>query len=269
MLDSGASVMTVCIPTRNRLDLLVPCLLSLARTCRGTSVDVVIGDTGSSAATFAAYELMGLRVVRVDGPFNFSRVCNAMAAVAGADRLLFLNSDTAALSSRWVDAIRFSSDHQVLGACLVYPRTLRIQSAGIGVVRRRGLIQRNAYRPRRPAADAPRLALQSLGLGQRADNRASAPSRVMAVSGAFLSVARDWFDQLGRFDEEYRVDLQDVDLCLRAWAQGGEVVCDPSVVFSHRHAGTRGRYAFPADDWHRLGMRWRRNLMRWEGWPPM
>lgn len=259
----SAPRVSICIPTRDRLDLLVPCLQSLARTSDAAAVEIVIGDTGSADETFAAYDRLGLRVVRVPGPFNFSRVCNAMAQAAVASRLLFLNSDTTAVTGGWVERLLRADDDQVLGACLVYPGTRRVQSAGIGAVRSRGLVQRSAYRPRgRPGPAA--LALQSHALGRRTDELPSTPSPVMAVSGAFLALTRERFEQLGGFDESYRVDLQDVDLCLRAWAGGAEVVCDRGIVFAHRHAATRGRYAFPGDDWERFVAQWRDDLVRWQ-----
>jgi GT2 family glycosyltransferase len=47
---------------------------------------------------------------------------------------------------------------------------------------------------------------------------------VTAVTGAFISADRDWFEQLGGFSEEYVFGhYEDADLCLKSWREGGEV----------------------------------------------
>jgi len=261
--------LSICIPTRDRLDLLVPCLNSLARTCSGEPVEVVIGDTGSAAETIAAYTSMGLKAISVPGAFNFSRACNAMAHAASGDVLLFLNSDIEATTPNWVQRLLQDLDGAIagatpiVGATLVYPGTRRIQSAGIEAVRSRPWPQPNVYRPRLQPRASRRWGLQNMDLGRRIESLPIDPATVMAVTGAFLATTRRQFSAFGSFDEAFRVDLQDVDFCLRARAQGAEVVCRRDFVFVHKHAGTRGRYPFPLDDWNLFLGRWGDELHRW------
>lgn len=258
-----APALSICIPTKDRLDLLVPCLTSLAETCGGRPVDVVLGNTGSSAETLAICSSLGLRIVSLPEPFNFSRACNEMACASAGATLLFLNSDTAAISSSWVERALDSSDHEVTGAALVYPGTSRLQHAGVMAVRARSWLQRNAYRPPRANRGASRLAIENVGIGKPLASVTTMSSRVMAVTGAFLLTTRSQFQALKGFDEAFRVDLQDIDYCLRAWARGIEVVCRRDIVFSHQHAGSRGRYEFPLQDWQLLLDRWTPELERW------
>lgn len=256
-----APALSICIPTRDRLDLLVPCLVALARTCANQPVELIIGDTGSAPETSEAYSRMGLEAVRIDGPFNFSRACNAMAEAARADVLLFLNSDTEAISSDWVPHLLELSGHEIVGAALVYPGTRRIQSAGIEVVRAGGWLQRNAYRPRKARGGG--LALQNVLLGRSLDAVDPHAAQVMAVSGACIALSRPLFRELRGFDESFRSDLQDVDLCLRGRVTGSDVISRRDIVFSHRHAASRGRYPFPLDDWRRFVDRWGGELEHW------
>ncbi len=92
----------------------------------------------------------------------------------------------------------------------------------------------------------------------------SQPANVVAVTGAFLYTARARFESLGGFDEAYRTDLQDFDYCLRGQACGMQVICRRDVVFSHKHAASRGRYRFPVDDWQLFVARWADELERWK-----
>jgi GT2 family glycosyltransferase len=46
-------------------------------------------------------------------------------------------------------------------------------------------------------------------------------SRVPAVTGAFISANRGWFEKLGGFSEEYVFGhYEDADLCLKSWQAG-------------------------------------------------
>ena len=68
-----------------------------------------------------------------DRPFNFSAACNAGAAAARGDLLLFLNNDIEVIHADWLDElIRWAQrpDVGIVGAKLLYPdRT--IQHAGV------------------------------------------------------------------------------------------------------------------------------------------
>jgi len=256
----------VCIASRDRLDLLLPCLASLARTSQGRALEVVIGDTGSSPATHEFYAAIGVRTVEAPPPFNYSRVCNQLARSARADRLLFLNNDTEAVTPDWLDRLLATGPTELAGATLVYPRTWRVQHAGVEVRPAGGLLRPNSYRPPRAHRKEFPLALAHVGVGRRLDRSESpATVAVMAVTGAFLYTTREQFAAAGGFDEAYGVDLQDTDYCLRSRQLGYDVVCRRDIVFAHRHSGTRGRYAFPLADWRTFVGRWERELTAWQG----
>jgi GT2 family glycosyltransferase len=236
---------------------------SLASSYAGHEVDVVIGDTGSSRETLELCSRLGLRAVGVSGPFSFSRVCNEMAGAARGESLLFLNSDTEAISSDWAERLLGSSACEVIGAALVYPGTLRLQHAGVQVVPATGWLRPNAYRPSQPDRGGSTLAVQNIGLGRRLESLTTQRASVMAVTGAFLYTSHARFRSLQGFDEAFRTDLQDTDYCLRARARGMDVICRRDIVFSHKHAASRGRYRFPLDDWRLFSSRWADELQRW------
>ena len=262
----GEPAISICIPSTDRVDLLVPCLESLAGTCAEEPVEVIIGDTASCERTRALYSRLGLTTISLPTPFNFSVACNAMATAAKGERLLFLNNDTRAESSDWVGRLLNSAANEVIGAALVYPGTRRLQHAGVEAVKLDGAIRPNAYPPygRRSSS----LGVQNIGIGRRLDTLTSQRANVMAVTGAFLCTSRVLFDSLHGFDELYHSDLQDFDYCLRARARGTPVICRRDIVFSHRHAASRGRYDFPVADWQLFLGRWSAELERWTSCAP-
>jgi GT2 family glycosyltransferase len=77
---------------------------------------------------------------------------------------------------------------------------------------------------------------------------------VPAVSGAFMSVSRDWFETLGGFSSDYVFGhYEDADLCLRSLAAGTEVWMHP-VPFWHMEG--KGSSRRPMHEGGSLVNRW-------------
>lgn len=58
------------------------------------------------------------------------------------------------------------------------------------------------------------------------------------VSGSVIMIRRDSFFRLGKWDEDYWMYYEDVDLCRRAKRKGGEVVLLKNAVVGHMHGGS-------------------------------
>jgi N-acetylglucosaminyl-diphospho-decaprenol L-rhamnosyltransferase len=67
--------------------------------------------------------------------------------------------------------------------------------------------------------------------------RSDAPVDVHWVVAAFMLVRRSAFEDIGGFDEAYRLYFEDVDFCVRLWSAGWSVRLDPTVVVRHEHQG--------------------------------
>src|SRR5207302_1376837 len=61
---------------------------------------------------------------------------------------------------------------------------------------------------------------------------------VPSLCGASLFVRRTELDAVGWFPEYYFAYFEDVDLCLRLRARGGQLVFCPSSIVNHYHTGT-------------------------------
>jgi N-acetylglucosaminyl-diphospho-decaprenol L-rhamnosyltransferase len=69
----------------------------------------------------------------------------------------------------------------------------------------------------------------AMGLPSRKPKRtAGEAARVAAVSGAFMAIPRRDFEALHGFDEEFKTDCADLDLCRRANAAGGAILFHPA-----------------------------------------
>jgi GT2 family glycosyltransferase len=220
------------VPTRDRLDLLRPCLDSLRNCTDWPSVEILVCDNDSREPETLAYlvdlERQGRgHVVPCPGPFNFAAMNNAAAARARGRLLVFINNDVEAFQPDWLtlmarEALR--PDVGAVGAKLLDGEG-RIQHGGI-VLGTGGLV---THGHRHFPGDAPGYlaALQ-------------ATHAVSAVTAACLVVEAAKFRAVGGFDDAaFAVDFNDVDLCLRLNAAGYRTLLVPGGVLHHREAASR------------------------------
>lgn len=219
---------SIVIPFRDRPELLQNCLRSLkASTFR--RFEVVLVDNGSTDPRMVRLldrlrRRRRIRIVTRPGAFNFSALCNAGAAAARGDHLLFLNNDTEVLSRDWLDQLlSVAADPRVgaVGATLLYPD---------GTIQHAGLFPRIDGLWVHPHRGEPEAARPGLRM----------PRSVPAVTAACLLVRRELFGELGGFDEQLPVAYNDVELCTRIRGRGLLVVVTPHARLFHYEGLSRG-----------------------------
>ena len=238
--DSGSGKVSIIIPTRDRIDLLAPCIEGIHATNQG-SFECIIIDNGSTAPETkrwladAPTRFPPLKVVEAPEPFNWSRLNNQGMRHAEGDVFLFLNNDTEAACEGWADRladVALRPDVGAVGGLLLYPDGL-IQHAG--VVTGFGGCADHIYVGTDPDA------------GEHMFVSPTVPRNVSAVTGACLAVARSTVDAIGGFDEGYRVIGSDVEFCIRAMRAGRRNVYLPDVRLVHHESQSRTRSDPEAD----------------------
>jgi GT2 family glycosyltransferase len=222
----------VVVPTRDNPADLSGFLASLRRAAARPGTAIVVVDNGSgSAAASALAETAGqhaARLLRIDEPFNWSRLCGLGAAALDTDVLLFANDDMLMLSPGWDERVlgqMARAEIGVLGGRLLYPDR-RIQHAGMLMGWRGGTIH--------DGRDAP-------ATDPGPERRWNRPRRVAAVTGAFLATPRTLFERLGGFDAApFPVGFGDVDYCFRVREAGFVVLYDPEIELIHHESRSRG-----------------------------
>ena len=228
---AGTSV-SIVIPFRDQPRFLRTCVDSVRATSDDLAVELVLVDNGTTdPETRTLVEVLAgeqdVRVVRDPRPFNWAQLSNAGAQAAHGDVLLFLNNDIEARRPGWLSALCAHAcrpDVGAVGARLLYPDG-RLQHCGVVV----GL---------GGAAGHPLVGLPEHAHGYL--NMAVATRECSAVTGACLATRRAVFDELQGFDESLGVDLNDVDYCLRAGAQGYRTLYAPTAELVHYESPSRG-----------------------------
>jgi GT2 family glycosyltransferase len=225
---------SVLIPTRDHGGLVRDCVDSLfGLALHPACLDIVIADNGSTDPATLSMLRQGeadgrWRVMRIDEPFNWSRLNNLMAGQARGQHLLFLNNDTRMLTREWDDILRGLLDRPdvgAVGARLLY-EDMTLQHAGI-VFGYEGFVGHEAV------GEAPD-ARESLFDSQLT-------RRLSGVTGAFLACRRETFEAVGGFDEQrFGVTFNDVDWCLRLSCTGLKVLYAPALSLLHFESKSRG-----------------------------
>jgi len=223
---------TIIIPTKDRADLLSTCVTSIVSRSTYRQFDVLIVDNGSSEPESHAYfervqQDPCISVLRIDGPFNFSRINNQAASRARGSLLCFLNNDTEVISPDWLEemvSLAVRDGVGAVGAMLYYPSNT-MQHAG--VVLGLGGIASHPHRGERRGMPG------NYG-------RAALTQTMSAVTAACMVLRKDTFEAVGGFDETLAVAYNDVDLCLRLGARGFRNVWTPYAELYHFESVSRG-----------------------------
>lgn len=239
-----AARVSIIIPTRNRAELLTRCLTSLEDTVGETECEVVIADNDSideeALEVIASAERQGIKIVRVPGPFNFSRINNSAVSVATGRYLLLLNNDVEALEPGWLEEMlsRIAEpDVGAVGPMLLWPS---------GIVQHGGVVLG-------PDFSAAYAFGDRIGGEPGYGGLMQAAHECSAVTGACLLTRRELYLAQGGLDEtHFAVDYNDVDYCLKLRAAGYRVILTPHAKLRHSESSTRGRYERP-DQRHRYG----------------
>ena len=231
-LPEPRPLVSLIVPTRDRLDLLRPCIESLRHRTDWPAKEILICDNNSrdpqTLAYFRTLEAEGAaRVVACPGPFDFAAINNRVAARARGRLLVFINNDVEAEAPDWLEhMVREALRPEIggVGARLVDGEG-RIQHGGI-VLGTGGLV---THSHRHFAGDAA---------GYLSALRAT--RSVSAVTAACLVIEADKFARVGGFDAStFAIDFNDVDLCLRLNAVGLRTLYVGAARLHHRESASR------------------------------
>lgn len=240
--------------TPEDLDVLVRCLVSLWGTA--SAPDALVVDDGSPARELvgmleAACEELGFELLAKPHNEGFSRTVNVglrRALAEGRDAVL-VNADLEFTEHGWLERMLARTDTAgrpaaVVGARLLYPNGC-LQHAGVFFsLLARSWWHRLQYGP----GDLP---------------EAMRPVRC-PVTAALQLIRHETLEQVGLYDEGFRMSYEDVDYCLRVFAAGLECIYEPSVCAVHHEGFFRAqrRRDEKLQSWHdesaaRLFAKWR------------
>lgn len=222
---------SVIIPTRDKVLLLKKCVDSVKYQATNSihNIEILIVNNQSvdpeTHTYFGELRREGIKILEYGDKFNFSKICNAAAAVANCDVLFFLNNDCELLGESVFDKIVETTESPGVG--LVAPILLgdrsTIQSAGVALWIR-GIVSEP---------------FKGIQLSKVPSLNKNIAFEATAVSFAAVAVKSDIFQQLGGLDHKFRVGLNDIDFSIRCLNAGYKNIVNTGVSARHLEFGTR------------------------------
>ncbi|WP_311950698.1 glycosyltransferase family 2 protein [Halomonas piscis] len=233
-LPERAPLVSLLIPTRDRVEILKPCVDAILERTDYPHLEVLILDNQSSCTATLDYmrDVSSrddrVRVLRWNEPFNYSAINNYGALYARGEILGLVNNDIEPIHPEWLDEmVRQVCRPGIgcVGAKLYYPNDT-IQHGG--VILGLGGVAGHAHRffPRDAAGYCGRLKLVQ---------------NLSAVTAACLLVRKAVFEEVGGLNEEHlTIALNDVDLCLKVREAGYRNLWTPYAELYHHESVSRG-----------------------------
>lgn len=232
-LSSALPLVSLCIPTRNGLSVLKPCLEAVLQRTSYENFEVLVIDNQSDCSATLEFlaELQArddrVRVLRYNKPFNFSAINNFGFKHAQGEIFGLVNNDIEPKHPEWLTEMVMHAtrpDIGCVGAKLYYPNG-SIQHAG--VVLGIGGVAGHAFR-------------FEPGDAQGYQGRLALVQNYSAVTAACLLVRASVYKEAGGLDERLAVNYNDVDFCLKVKALGYRNLWTPHAELIHHESFSRG-----------------------------
>lgn len=238
-LPEPAPLVSLVIPTRDRVELLRACVESIRAHTDYPAYEFVIVDNESREPGAVAYlaELArtgAARVVPYPHAFNYAAQCNLGVREARGTAIALVNNDIEATDAGWLGelvSLAVRPQAGLVGATLRYPDAT-LQHAGV-IVGLNGV------------GDRPWIGTPPGFAGPQ--GRALATREMAALITACAVVMRDRYLAVGGMDESLAVSCNDLDLCLRLVRAGYRNLVTPHAVLVHHESATRGLADDPAN----------------------
>ena len=196
------------------------------------NLNVLVGDALEDGSIYEGrcWPFRFKRIVagsRCNRQFNYAEKINKLWRAAESEHLVLMNDDVDITTPEWLQALltfSMQDDVGVVGARLLYANG-SVQHAGIPG----GLFDMCAHAWLGQPANAPTY--QNWGLVHR---------EWSMVTGAVVATRKSVLESVNGFDERFRLEFNDVDLCLRLRMLGYRNVYTPFAELIHYEKASRG-----------------------------
>lgn len=225
-------LVSILLPTRGQMqgkaedELLFKCMQSIVSKTEYSNYEILVGYNNKMDFEIEnflkSYPHRAINY-KLNSEFNFASKINFMAKHSKGEHLVIFNDDLEVIAGEWLSSLlEFSQQKEVgvVGSKLLFPDG-KLQH--VGMVLGINGYPAHIYHSAKP--DFP---------GYRGD--ANLIRNYSAVTGAAMMVKKKLFDELKGLDENFRIDYNDTDFCMRVAEKGYRNVYTPYSLFYHHES---------------------------------
>ena len=228
------ALVSIIIPTKNKHTYLRKCIDSIVNKSTYKNYEIILIDNNSDDKKFfnlveqyKKQTKFTFKYVRDEQAFNFARLMNLGRKHAEGEYLILLNNDTELITPDWIEAYIEQVQRPEIGVagCKLLFVDETIQHAGViiglGGVAGHGLIRQSRY-------------------GPGYFNYINLLNNYSALTAACIMVRTEVYDKVKGFSEEFEVEYNDVDFCLKVIEAGYRNLYIPHIELFHYESISRG-----------------------------
>ncbi len=233
-IPQPAPLVTIIIPTKDKLELLKPCIDGVLNKTAYDNFEIIIIDNQSEESETQEYLLslksnFTINILNYEKHFNYSEMNNLAVKQAKGELVCFLNNDISIIKDDWLtEMVSHACRPEIgcVGAKLLYPDGT-IQHAGV-------ILGLKGY------ASHAHKGFDGEDVGYF--NRLVVTHNVSAVTAACMLMRKETFDEVGGFDaKNLEIAYNDVDLCLKVRELGYRNLFTPHAQLIHHESKSRGK----------------------------
>ena len=219
MIEETKVQLSIIIVNYNSKSLIEQCLVSVDKAITGINAEVIVVDNNSSDGSkeYLSLKFTNVKFIFNDANLGFAKACNQGFKISSGNYVLFLNPDTILSETCLTDCISFLKTHADAGA------------VGVRMLDEKGKFLKESKRglPSPSASFYKLFGLTAMFPGSGTIAKyyeghlpENENNPVDVLSGAFMMVKREVFENVNGFDESFFMYGEDIDLTLRIAQQG-------------------------------------------------
>ena len=225
--------LSIIIISYNCKDFLISCLNSIKKWQPNYETEIIVVDNNSRDDTVKVIKklkIKNLKIIKNNRNYGFSKAVNKGIKNSLGERVLLLNPDTIIVKDAINKLVSFSFNKKkngILGGKVfkfskseiqrTYFNKIDIFTSLFEFTNLKKLFPNNTYHKK----------FFYIGLNE---NKIRS---VYGVSGGFMLINKKVFDQIGFFDENFFLYLEDIDFCCRAKVKKIEILYYPKAIIKH------------------------------------
>lgn len=228
---------SIVVVSYNTREMTLECLRSVFTQTQSTTFEILVVDNESSdgSADAIASEFPQVRLIRSGANLGFARANNVAAEQAQGDYLLLLNPDTVILDRAIDKVLQFATEHpeaRIWGGRTVFADGSLNPASCWGCMTPWNLFC-NTLGLTKLFPHSELFNSEAYGRWQRDQVR-----QVDIVTGCFLLIRRDFWNELKGFNPLFFMYGEEADLCLRARRNGARPMVTPTATLIHYGAAS-------------------------------